>query len=125
MNQCPHKVSFLKNLNCTQMFPAKCEHCGVKLVRSHDFTKSLLVGYSAYSFIPLIIVFFLFIEQAFLIIAVLLGLPLFVYLIEVSRNELEVFTNDAQNKYKSRSRKNLFLLAAFVSILFVVGYFGL
>ena len=107
------------------MFPAKCEHCGVKLVRSHDFTKSLLVGYSAYSFIPLIIVFFLFIEQAFLIIAVLLGLPLFVYLIEVSRNELEVFTNDAQNKYKSRSRKNLFLLAAFVSILFVVGYFGL
>lgn len=124
MNQCAHKVSFLKSLYCTQIFPAKCENCGLKLVRSHGFTKSLLVGYSAYSFIPLIIVFVLFIKQAFLIIAVLLGLPLFVYLIEVSRNELEVFTNDAQDEYKARSRRSLYLLAAFVSILVVVGYFG-
>jgi hypothetical protein len=107
------------------MFPAKCEHCGVKLVRPHDFTKSLLTGYSAFAFIPLVVVLFLFIEQAFFIIAILIGLPFFVYLVEVSRNELEVFTNDDQDKYKSRSRKHLILLAVFVSIMFVVGYFSL
>ena len=125
MNDCSHKVSLLKNILCTQALPAKCEHCGSKLVRNHDFTKFLLAGYCAYGGIPLIVLLILFIEQVFVIMTVLVALPLLIYFWETSRNELEVFTNDAQDKYKSRSNKTLLLLGVFILVVFVINYFPL
>ena len=120
MNICNHQISALKNIVCTEAFPAKCNLCGCKVIRQHTALANILIGLFAFGSLLLLSLLIVFFEYAGFIIVSVVGITSLIYFISIAKVPLIEYSQEAQTINKKRTQKYLLGLVVFILVFIAV-----
>lgn len=118
INNCNHKLGFIKNIICSGPFKQKCSICGVTLYRKHP--KASFVGFEP--FMGLIWLIALCISLLLImffpwVVSFLIMFFSSLYLWDTSNEPLQEFTENDRNKENIKNKQLLFGILIFGLIL--------